>query len=166
MIRYMQGDATLPPTRPALIAHVVNDIGVWGAGFSGALGARWPLAEKSYREWARGRVTGNDGRKLTLGTIVVVEVAPSLAVAHLCAQRGLRGRRNPRPLDDAALDRTLWWLSAYCSDARTPLHLRTLHMPRIGCNLAGGQWIDVEPLVAKHLGHLDVTVYDLPARPA
>jgi hypothetical protein len=44
-IAYRVGDATLPAERPAFIAHVVNDVGAWGAGFSGALGRRNPRGE-------------------------------------------------------------------------------------------------------------------------
>ena len=32
------------------IAHVCNDIGHWGAGFSGVLSKHYPLAEVSYRQ--------------------------------------------------------------------------------------------------------------------
>ena len=38
----------------------------------------------------------------------------------------------------------------------------SVHMPRIGCGLAGGEWSRVEPLVASELtdGGIPVTVYD------
>ena len=38
----------------------------------------------------------------------------------------------------------------------------SLHMPRIGCGLAGGDWSKVEPLLVEHLcgRGLAVTVYD------
>ena len=52
MIIYTIGDATLPNIQQdetAIIAHVCNDIGAWGAGFSGALGRRYPEAERVYR---------------------------------------------------------------------------------------------------------------------
>ncbi|WP_436847462.1 hypothetical protein [Streptomyces aureus] len=37
-----------------------------------------------------------------------------------------------------------------------------MHMPRIGCGLAGGSWSRVEPLVTERLVRrgLSVTVYD------
>jgi O-acetyl-ADP-ribose deacetylase (regulator of RNase III) len=39
----------------------------------------------------------------------------------------------------------------------------TVHMPRIGCGLAGGRWEMIEPLVAEELERhgVEVTVYDL-----
>jgi hypothetical protein len=34
-------------------------------------------------------------------------------------------------------------------------------MPRIGCGLAGGTWEEVEPVVERTCGDLEVHVYDL-----
>lgn len=38
----------------------------------------------------------------------------------------------------------------------------SVHMPRIGCGLAGGRWTRVEPLIAGRLADrgIAVTVYD------
>jgi hypothetical protein len=38
----------------------------------------------------------------------------------------------------------------------------SVHMPRIGCGLAGGRWERVEPLIEARLVHsgIPVTVYD------
>lgn len=40
----------------------------------------------------------------------------------------------------------------------------SVHMPRIGCGLAGGDWETVEQLITSELSAygVDVTVYDLP----
>jgi hypothetical protein len=48
------GDVTNPCHEDiAVIAHVGNDKGGWGRGFSGALSRRWPLVEHYYRDWYR-----------------------------------------------------------------------------------------------------------------
>ncbi|WP_366893328.1 hypothetical protein [uncultured Aquimarina sp.] len=38
----------------------------------------------------------------------------------------------------------------------------SIHMPRIGCGLAGGKWTEIEPLIEQSLliKNLDVYVYD------
>ena len=48
--------------------------------------------------------------------------------------------------------------------ARAKSDSATVHMPRIGCGLAGGNWLEVERIIDETLGdqHLDVTVYDFP----
>jgi hypothetical protein len=38
----------------------------------------------------------------------------------------------------------------------------TVHMPRIGCGLAGGKWEAVEPLIRVAIPGTEVFVYDLP----
>lgn len=42
-------------------------------------------------------------------------------------------------------------------------HGATIHMPRIGCGLAGGSWDEVASIIEEELidKGLDVTVYDL-----
>jgi hypothetical protein len=59
-IEYAVGDATnLIGDSPCIIAHIVNDIGAWGAGFSGVISRRWNAPEQDYRAWyARGRRKG------------------------------------------------------------------------------------------------------------
>jgi len=39
----------------------------------------------------------------------------------------------------------------------------SVHLPRIGCGLAGGEWSKIEPLLEKHICVKDVAVfvYDL-----
>jgi O-acetyl-ADP-ribose deacetylase (regulator of RNase III) len=38
----------------------------------------------------------------------------------------------------------------------------SVHMPRIGCGLAGGRWEEIEPIISRTLGARDIptTVYD------
>lgn len=147
VITYRTGNAAEPVERPAIIAHVVNDIGAWGAGFTRSLGF-YRRAEESYRAWVREPTFGR-------GLILTVRVSRDLYVAHLAAQRGVRGRGNLVPLDLDALDACLAALAR-----NVPLGA-SVHMPRIGCGLAGGRWEQVGPMVERHLGALPVFVYDL-----
>jgi O-acetyl-ADP-ribose deacetylase (regulator of RNase III) len=36
----------------------------------------------------------------------------------------------------------------------------SVHMPRIGCGLAGGKWSEIEPIIERALEGVDVYVYD------
>jgi len=38
----------------------------------------------------------------------------------------------------------------------------SIHMPRIGCSLAGGSWMEVSKIIEETMPDLDVYVYDLP----
>jgi len=149
-LRYLVGDATEPVERPAIIAHVCNDIGAWGAGFTAALNRRWPELGKAFKEYGRH----------PLGSVGWSAVAPEIYVANMTAQKGVgRGRRR---IDDDAL-RTC--LELVARGAR--LDGASVHMPRIGCGLAGATWDEIEPLVQWGLvmRGVDVYVYDLLTRP-
>jgi O-acetyl-ADP-ribose deacetylase (regulator of RNase III) len=74
----------------------------------------------------------------------------------MVAQRGYRVLDSGIPLQYGALDECLLEL-----DYEATVRAASVHMPRIGCGLAGGSWERVEPLIQKNLGYKDVYVYDL-----
>ncbi|MFD8915785.1 macro domain-containing protein [Streptomyces sp. NPDC059575] len=155
-IAYVRGDATEPCAGGArVIAHVCNDVGGWGRGFVAALSGRWPEPEASYRAWYRDRA-GND---FGLGAVRLVPVAPGLWVANMIGQHGVRrpGRTAPAPVRYDAIDTALDHLAGQVIELGA-----SVHMPRIGCGLAGGSWPRVEPLITGRLVRrgVPVTVYD------
>ncbi|MEV6528915.1 macro domain-containing protein [Streptomyces sp. NPDC051639] len=153
-ITYVRGDATVPSVKGVkLIAHVCNDIGGWGKGFVLALSRRWPEPEKAYRAWHRGRAHNDFG----LGAAQFVQVERHVWVANLIGQRGIRTGSKGVPVRYEAIDATLGRLA----DQAVALEA-SVHMPRIGCGLAGGTWSRVEPLITQRLVQrgIAVTVYD------
>lgn len=157
-ITYLTGDATTPVGEGRrVIAHVCNDIGAWGAGFVVAISRKWKEPEKQYREWYRGRESNDFG----LGAIQIVSVEETLAVANMVGQRGIArrttGRGKEPPIRYDAVAQCLSELAdrALMDDA-------SVHMPRIGCGLAGGTWDCIEPLINDNLvaQGVSVTVYD------
>ncbi|WP_424569656.1 macro domain-containing protein [Streptomyces sp. CH-036] len=153
-ITYVRGDATAPQGRGVkLIVHVCNDLGGWGKGFVLALSRRWPEPEAAYRRWHRERA-GND---FALGATQFVQVGPYLWVANLVGQRGMRTGSNGVPVRYEAIDTALGAVAARAGELGA-----SVHMPRIGCGLAGGSWSRIEPLIERRLisAGLSVTVYD------
>ena len=153
-ITYVVGDATAPHgPGPGVIAHVCNDSGGWGKGFVLAISRRWPEPEAAYRRWAR------TGEKFGLGMVQLVTVEDHLSVANMVAQHGYVSPAHPVAIRYDALARCLSTLAGRI-EAGT-----AVHMPRIGCGLAGGSWGQIEPLLEEHLAGagFDVRVYDLPA---
>ncbi|WP_405978962.1 macro domain-containing protein [Streptomyces sp. NBC_00158] len=150
----ISGDATSPQAKgPKLIAHVCNDIGGWGKGFVLALSRRWPEPEAEFRAWHRAR-SGND---FGLGAVQVVRVKPDVWVANMVGQRGIRTGSGGPPVRYEAMERCLGKLADHAQELGA-----SVHMPRIGCGLAGGKWSRVEPLITEALCARDVavTVYD------
>ncbi|MCX4585282.1 macro domain-containing protein [Streptomyces sp. NBC_01481] len=153
-IEYVQGDATTPRGKGVkLIAHVCNDLGGWGKGFVLAISRRWPAPEAAYRRWHRERA-GND---FGLGAVQYVQVGPYLWVANMVGQRGMRTGSKGVPVRYEAIDTALGALAEKAAELEA-----SVHMPRIGCGLAGGKWSRVEPLIAQRLTGRGtaVTVYD------
>lgn len=158
-LRYAQGDATDPSgTGPQIIAHVCNDIGGWGRGFVMALSRRGKEPEIAYRTWYRDRST-ND---FALGAVQLVPVHQNLWVANMIGQHGIRrGGSGAPPVRYEAIQQALGRLGDHALNLRA-----SVHMPRIGAGLAGGEWSRIEPLIAKQLCErgIAVTIYDLPAQ--
>ncbi|MFB0628217.1 macro domain-containing protein [Streptomyces sp. AB3(2024)] len=153
-IRIIAGDATSPQAKgPKLIAHVCNDIGGWGKGFVLAVSRRWPEPEAAFRAWHRGR-SGND---FGLGSVQVVRVRPDVWVANMVGQRGIRTGSGGPPIRYDAVARCLAALGDHAVELGAGVH-----MPRIGCGLAGGKWARIEPLITEALcaRDVEVTVYD------
>jgi O-acetyl-ADP-ribose deacetylase (regulator of RNase III) len=153
-ITYLKGDATSPQAPGnKIICHICNDVGGWGKGFVLALSRRWKEPEWAYRDCYRGRAE-ND---FTLGAVQVVYVESRLWVANMIAQRGMKQGSGGPPIRYGALAECLEQLGEKAIELEA-----SVHMPRIGCGLAGGKWSEVEPLIEKHLCEksIAVTVYD------
>lgn len=158
MVRYLVGDATVPEgTGPRIIVHICNDVGGWGAGFVLALSRRWRSPEQAYRQWHG----GGDGEPFELGRVQFVEVEPELWVANVIGQHGVASAGGVAPVRYDAIRDGLERVADFALSRGA-----TIHMPRIGAGLAGGDWSVIERLVEEALSDrgLDVTVYDLPPR--
>ncbi|UUG69465.1 hypothetical protein SEA_SHAM_158 [Streptomyces phage Sham] len=159
MVTYVKGSATEPVgDGPKIIAHVCNDIGRWGAGFVLSLNELSILPRANYLRAYQNEVVEWGNSRLRLGSVFLVDVKEDLYVANMIAQHGVRSANNPVPLNYEALE--------ICLDrlARDAEFLNaTVHMPRIGCGLAGGKWDVVESIINRvlTLRDIDVTVYDL-----
>ncbi|MGW6054594.1 macro domain-containing protein [Streptomyces sp. NPDC055189] len=153
-ISYVRGDATAPFGKGVkLIAHVCNDLGGWGKGFVLAVSRRWPEPEAAYRRWHRERAKNDFG----LGAVQFVEVGSYTWVANMIGQHGMRTGSKGVPVRYEAIDTALGTLA----DKAVELDA-SVHMPRIGCGLAGGKWSRIEPLITRRLVErgVAVTVYD------
>lgn len=156
-LHYLTGDATEPVGEGVkILAHICNDYGGWGRGFVLALSAKSPEPEAAYRGAAH-------QAELVLGQVIMSGFGPDRPktfVANMVAQRGFTTVYNQVAVDYIALRR--------CLDevGREAVNLNaTVHMPRIGTGLGGGDWTIVEEAILATLidvWHVDVFVYDLP----
>jgi len=153
-ITYLIGDATQPHgTGPKIIAHCCNDAGAWGAGFVLAISGRWPQPEKEYREWKK-RQRG----PLPLGDVQFVDVGGQITVANIIGQKSTGYMNGQPPIRYLSLCTGLSSVGDRALQAGA-----SVHMPRIGCGLAGGNWDIVQRIIMDTLSHrgVPVFVYDL-----
>lgn len=155
-IKYINGDATNPVGDDSkIIVHICNDVGGWGAGFVLAISARWKEPELGYRRWHRDDPA--DMPPFDLGNVIFVDVAPNLCVANLIGQHGIRGKSSTPPIRYEAVKTGLCTIALEAAKRNA-----SIHMPRIGCGLAGGNWEEIQMIIEQTLisAGINVTVYD------
>jgi len=154
-ITYLDGSALTPQTKGnAIICHVCNDIGGWGSGFVVAISNTWPEPEKSYRDWHKSKYM------FQLGACQLVKVTDNIQVANMIAQTGtISTHPGSTPIRYEELRKCLNKVAHQALK-----HQATVHMPRIGCGLAGGKWAEVEQIVNNTLiqKNINTYVYTLP----
>ncbi|HWE97678.1 MAG TPA: macro domain-containing protein [Tepidisphaeraceae bacterium] len=159
-IHYLVGDATAPQgDGPRIIAHVCNDLGRWGRGFVLALSKRWHEPEARFRAWHRNEVQG--APPFELGQVQFVAIESDLWVANMIGQHGIVPKDGVQPVRYEAIRSALMTVSRFAKE-----HHASVHMPRIGCGVAGGTWDIVGPIVQQTLADagVNVFVYDLPSK--
>lgn len=169
MIDYVEGDATKPlGDGHKFIIHCCNDIGAWGSGFVLALSRMSPVPEACYRWWHQvGSQAANVTGAFELGACQFVELTQDITVVNMIGQEGTIS--NPRdatpPIRYWAIEECLDHVRAAVWHARYISHDNpSVHCPRFGAGLAGGNWDRIEQMIDGVLTNDDIstTVYDLP----
>jgi O-acetyl-ADP-ribose deacetylase (regulator of RNase III) len=154
-LRIIKRDATSPQASgPKTIAHICNDLGGWGKGFVVAVSRRWPSLNAS-----------TDGGTGTAPTTTSASApfsssasAPDIWVANMIGQHSMkRGSAGP-PIRYNAVERCLDTLAGHAARLGA-----SVHMPRIGCGLAGGKLELIEPIVTRTLSEHGIAVTVLSA---
>lgn len=152
-LTYLEGDATRPVGHGTkILVHVCNDVGRWGKGFVVALSRRWKAPQRAFKA---AFAAGTDS---ALGDVQFVPVADDLIVANLIGQRSIAGRHTKTPpVRYDAIEAGLRTVRD-----RALRDGASVHMPRIGAGLAGGDWDRIEAIIVATLVDADVatTVYD------
>ncbi len=146
-IFYLTGDATKPidiDGGTKIIVHVCNNEGKWGRGFVLALSKKWEKPEQDYLS----------NPALNLGDVQFVQVERDLYVANMVAQRSLRSKNNPVPLVYSSLQECLIKVAEFAKETKA-----TVHGPRFGAGLAGGDWNKTEYIIEDTLIRESIPVY-------
>lgn len=155
-IQYRIGDATNPEPETGVLfclLQVNNDIGVYGAGLSGAISARYPEVERAYR----------DLKEYVGGTVgfVKVESRKDLVVCNMIAQCGVRRPGNLVPFQPDWFEKCLEKVAQHVVlESERVICISG----RLGAGLAGGNWEEIEKMLIENLYNkgIQVRIYDLP----
>lgn len=162
MIQYVKGDLFTGVhlrSDPVIIAHIVNNKGGWGKGFVVPLATKYPAARDRYREWVK--CDEDHFPPFSLGYTQFVKINPVTYVANMCAQDGYRKRYSDPPKQYVS-----YYYLGKCLDNVADLAEilgASVHMPKIGCGLGGGDWKTIEAMVDSFLcaAGVPVVVYEL-----
>lgn len=126
------------------ICHLVNNIGVMGAGFALALRQKYPSVYS--RE------------KYQLGTVDTIKVNDNLFVFHMCGQNGI-WRAGPRKcfVVYEQLQQCMETVKLHYDN----LGLTKLMCPKFGAGLAGGDWSTIEDMINTIWSDLNVEIWVL-----
>lgn len=166
MITRIQGDLfnnVKQINSQVIIPHVCNNLGAWGAGFVIPLGKHYPKARDKYLEWSK-------EKDFKIGFTQFVEVAPNVTIANMVAQDGItsgstgdRSRVVDRPLRYDHLVSCMKQVAVYADEVVnfTKGSMPTIHCPKFGSGLAGGNWDFIEYLIEDiwNKNGLNVVVY-------
>lgn len=159
MIEIKQGDALngLKEDGLSIVAHGVNCMGKFASGFAAAVAKRYPQAREEYldkhrkRGWELGEVQYSVVRKTNVGKGVIAN----------CATQYTYGYEGRLYLEYDALEdclKQVFNITRMCNGK--------LHMPWIGCGLAGGDKEKVTKIIEKvdlyYLNQVPCTIWELP----
>merc|ERR1712060_920394 len=114
-----------------VIAQVCNDQGRWGKGFVMAITERWGKGPgKQYRQWHKAGTEAG----FRLGAVQMIELTPTLTLANMIGQNGIKTGSKGPPVRYAAIGQGLMSVGAHAAMLGA-----SVHMPRIGAGLAGGE---------------------------
>ena len=153
-IKYIKGDATEPiiiGDKYSVICHCCNALGAWGKGFVVPLGQKYPIAREKYLKFIK--MTKEENR---LGSVSFAKVTDNIIVANIIGQYNIYPKEGKIPLDYEALEKGFRSVIEMFQTNNIPF---TVHMPKIGCGLAGGDWNRVEEIIKNTFISSNIEVY-------
>jgi len=151
MIKYVNGDVTEPIGEGRkLIIQCVNNLGIMGAGVARAIMIKWPIVREKYVKWSK-------KDDFILGNIQTVSVEPKIVVVNMIGQHGVGFSDGVAPIRYDAIEECLEKVIELANKYNA-----SIHAPRFGAGLAGGDWNIIENILKTKLENtaIEVTIYD------
>ena len=145
-----------------IIPHIVNTLGIMGAGVALGLKNKWKEVYDSYKYSLT--VYYNKGN--SLGTISIADVEDDIFVFNMVAQNGLKSINNPKPIKYLALIKCMEEVVISIEIMKTKIPYKdkkfVIHSPKFGNLRAGGNFSFILELIEEiwiDKGY-DVVIYE------
>lgn len=144
-----------------IVPHICNNVNAFGAGFAAAVSQEFPEVKMNFHML---------GTKAKLGQVQFVSVVKEpiykheIIFANMIAQNNLLSKDNPRPLNYAALVRTMNEVKTYAHMLKKKNEESNnveIHAPKFGSGLAGGNWDFITCLIQDIWNDIPVYIYGL-----
>ena len=148
-----------------IVPHVCNNIDLFGAGFAAQVAEYYPEIKANYH------MLGKNFLKNNLGHSQIIKVSESTKYKHklyfvnMIAQNGVKSANNIRPLNYAALVKSMVQVSSFIRSNTGFLYKNEnveIHAPKFGSGLAGGNWNFISDLIEDIWGNYNVFIYNPP----
>jgi len=145
-------------TNLIVVPHVCNNIGVFGGGFTKYINDHYPIVQENFYLL---------GQKASLGYVQFVTVNTNgktngkIVFANMIAQNGIISKKNNRPLNYAALVKTMIEVKKFVDieNKNNDIDKSYIHAPKFGSGLAGGEWKFIEKLIEDIWTNSVVTIH-------
>lgn len=141
-----------------IVPHVCNNINLFGAGFAEALSNHYPIVKENYHLLGPSFLRNNLGHTQFVEVFKDKNYEHSLVFANMISQNGTIGTKNQRPLNYAALCRSMILVNQFIQKNYKDQPIQ-IHCPKFGCGLAGGNWNFIKELIVDIWKNTQVVIY-------
>lgn len=144
------------------VPHVCNNIDLFGAGFAAQVADNYPEVKINYHMLGKNFLKNNLGHSQIIKVYEDNKYKHKLYFVNMIAQNGIKGPSNNRPLNYAALVKSMVQLSAFIRNETGFLSKSEsieIHAPKFGSGLAGGNWNFISELIEDIWGQYNVFIY-------
>lgn len=166
MISYVKGDVTNPDIDGLkILPHIVNSMGVMGAGVAYGIAKKWPDVRMTYEDWYENRLHINYFDTIhtpfDLGENQYVVADDDTVVVNMLAQKlGTQFIDNEPvpPLRLWALKECIMKVADFCNSLEVDF---TLTCPKFGSLRAGGDFDkDILPMIKSYWEDFNVVIFE------
>ena len=114
---------------------------------------KWEQPEKEYRQIP--------AKKRKLGYVQYIPVGDNTFIVNMIGQHDIKTNEfGVPPVRYGAIKTCLQKTAEFAQSLNNGANTVSIHMPRIGCGLAGGDWSIMEKVIEEAVGDVEVVVYD------